>query len=195
MRWANQLSLGIVDVMGAGTVAACLTGFVWVIAIHNSQTTSEIATLKKSVRSAQQELRSLGIARDQQAAVLESRQAELTETGQLPPEAPVERYFQTLSTLATEHSLRIVRHNPLSPRAYPGMLEQRYAYDVTGSMPDLMRFLRSIEETAFWADVSYLKINRGNGAEDIAVHGRVAELTISLFSALPAETSSDEGGA
>ncbi len=195
MRFGSRLSLGIVDVFGAGVVAACLTGFVWLIAVHNSQTTMEVHRLEQSVRNAQRELRKLHAACDRQSAVLESHQAELAETGQLPAEAPVERYFQTLSAFASIHSLRVVRHNPLTPRSYPGMLEQRYAYDVTGSLPDFVRFLRSIEETAFWADVSYLKVDRGTGAEDVAARARVGELTISLFSALPPESSSGEGGA
>jgi len=194
MQWGNRLSLGIIDVLGAGAVMACLTGFVWSIAIHNSQTVTEISELQQAVRNSQRELRRLDAARDRQATVLASRQAELVETGQLPSEAPVDQYFQTLSVLASQHSLRVVRHNPLTPCAYPGMLEQRYAYEVAGSMPDLIRFLRSIEGTEFWADVSYLKLNRGRGAEDVAVGARVAELTISIFSALPVESASQEEG-
>ncbi|MGD2108922.1 MAG: hypothetical protein PVI86_05975 [Phycisphaerae bacterium] len=189
------LSLQLVDVLGAVLVAACLTGFVWVIAIYNNQTAAQIDELEQLVRDGRRELRRLGVARDRQDAVLRQRQAELSETGQLPTNAPVEQYFQALSTLASAHALRVARQNPLPARSYPGMLEQRYAYHVSGGLPDLLRFLKSIEQTDFWADVSYLALERGSGTEDSAVNARVAELTISLFSALPEPPPDPEGGA
>jgi len=93
------------------------------------------------------------------------------------------------------HGLRIVKHHPLSARQYPDLLEQRYAYEVTGSLPDLVEFLKSIENTDFWADVSHLKVDRGKRRKDAVSDERNAALTISLFSALTSQTPSDKGGA
>jgi hypothetical protein len=123
---------------------------------------------------------------------LKERQVELATSGQLPAQIPIEEYFQTLSRLAGRHHLRVVRHNPLGPRSYPGLLEQRYAYEVIGTMPDIARFFRAIEDAEFWADISYLKIDGGPPSADQGgepTDERDAILTISLFSAAPAEQS------
>ncbi len=60
-------------------------------------------------------------------------------------------------------------------------------------MPDITRFLRAVEETGFWADISYLKVEQGPGPPRGESTQRIASLTISLFSALPVEADSDEG--
>jgi hypothetical protein len=86
----------------------------------------------------------------------------------------------------------VVRHNPLGPRSYPGLLEQRYAYEVMGRVADLARFLRDVEDAEFWADISYLKIDGGPPSADQGGEPngeRDALLTISLFSAARAEES------
>jgi hypothetical protein len=87
----------------------------------------------------------------------------------------------------------VVRHNPLGPRSYPGLLEQRYAYEVIGTQPDLARFLRAIEDAEFWADISYLKIDGGKRQGGEPTDECDALLTISLFSAARAEGASESG--
>ena len=195
MRHYNRLSLGITDVLGGCVVAACLVGATWLTLVRNSQTTTEVDELKQLIHAARRDARSLRAAQEQQRATLARHQAELAKTGHLPLVSPIEEYFQTLSRLASKHHLRVVYHKPLTSRAYPGMLEQRYAYEVTGSTPDLVRFLKSIEQTDFWADVSYLKVDRGTVAGETATNARVAALTISLFSLLPSDAASNKGGA
>jgi hypothetical protein len=67
----------------------------------------------------------------------------------------------------------------------------RYAYEITGAMPDIARFFRAVEQTEFWADISFLKVDQGAGPLQAGSARRVASLTISLFSALPAEADPD----
>ncbi len=193
MSRSGKSVLHIIDALGGCTVAACVLGFVWLTMIRNDPTAARIEELTSSVQRARQDVRVLQAAKDRQRVVLTNRQAELATTGQLPAQAPVEEYFQTLSTIASQNRLRVIRHNPLTPRRYPGLLEQRYAYELTGSMPDLLRFLKWIEDSDFWADVSYLTVAGGTGPEDAPSNGRAAVLAISLFSALPSDTPSQSG--
>ncbi|MFQ5495959.1 MAG: hypothetical protein ACE5EX_11325, partial [Phycisphaerae bacterium] len=104
----------------------------------------------------------------------------------------VEAYFEALSAMAARHQLRVIRDHPLGPRHYPGLVEQRFLYEVTGATANLMRFLKDIESTSFWVDVSYLRIWSNEGAGNRAADKRKAVLTLSLFSAPPPEKNAGD---
>jgi Tfp pilus assembly protein PilO len=193
MSRSGRVPLLLLDVLGASTLAACLLTVAWLTLFHSDHAVGELRDLQQTINSAAQDLSSLRAAADRQRATLKERQAELATHGQLPAQVPVEEYFQNLSRLVAQHRLRVVRHNPLTPRSYPGLLEQRFAYEVMGTMPDLARFFRAIEEADFWADVSYLKIDGGPRQADAPTDERVASLTISIFSAPRADGGSGSG--
>jgi len=196
MTRPGKLPLLLLDAFGASLSAAGLLVAFWMTLFHNEHATTEIRDFTQMISSATQNLAALRLAGDGQRATLKERQAELATSGQLPAQIPIEEYFQTLSRLAGRHHLRVVRHNPLGARSYPGLLEQRYAYEVIGTQPDLARFLRAIEDAEFWADISYLKIDGGPSSADQggeATDERDAILTISLFSAARAEDASGNG--
>ncbi len=183
----------IVDVVGGGTVAAFVGVFVWLTLVQSDGTALEVSGLRHAVKAARQDLARTRATRDRLLTELASRQAELAKTGRLPDQAPVDEYFQTLSQLAASHALRVVSHQPRSSRSYPGLFEQRYAYQVTGSALDLVHFFRAIEGTEYWADVSHFKVDRGRGPAGASSGLRTADLTLSLFSALPTGPAQDSG--
>ena len=188
-----RFSLVIIDVAGGLVVTACALGTLWLTVIGNDDTAAETRRLKKSIDQARQALEQVREDRDEQDVLLVKIKAELEERGRLPEQTPIEDYFQTLGVLTAKHHLRVLRQNPLAPRQYPGLLEQRYAYILAGSTPDLAGFLRAIERTNFWADISYLSIeSRPDGGQD-GSSGRVAELTLSLFSAMPVDSATGKG--
>ena len=182
MNRQRHLSILLMDLTGAAVCAGLMSAFVWFAYFRGDRTVAEIRERSETIADARRDLAALHISLDQQRTILQQRQAELVAGGQLPDETPIEEYFQTLSRVASTHRLHVVRHNPISPRTYPGLLEQRYAYEVSGSMPDIARFLKAIEDAKFWADVSYLKIDAGSRQAGPASIERVASLTISVFS-------------
>jgi len=189
----RKCPLIVIDVVCGCTVAACLVGSFWLITVRSDDASARVLQLQQAVNTTSQELAAFRGARDKQRSILARRKAELAVTGQLPELPPTEHYFQTLSDLAEQHDLKVRRHQPVTPRFYPGLLEQRYAYELSGSLPDLVRFFRSVEGSEFWADISYLKVEGGQGGRNINNGERIASLTISLFSALPAEEKADTG--
>ena len=130
---------------------------------------------------------------DEQKALELRYQAELAAAGALPSQTPQETHLRELSGLAAQNHLSVVRQLPLSPREYPGVLEQRFAYEVTGTMPDLARFFKAVELSPSWTDISYLKMDQGKGTENTT--GRNALLTFSAFSmAISQPTATSQGG-
>ena len=101
MGMGGKAGLRAIDVIGGGLVAACLVGFVWTAAVHNKQTGVQIRELRAMTRAAHREAAAVEVALARQRLVLAERQKTLATTGQLPAEAPVEEYFQTLSKIAT----------------------------------------------------------------------------------------------
>jgi len=189
----GQQSVLVVDLLGSIAVAACVFGCFRIALDPRNDIKAEITALRRSAKAGNRDLAALRAVCDHQRALLYQRQAELAKTGRLPDETPIEQYFQTLSELASQHGLKVLGQHPVSPRRYPGLLEQRYGYDLNGSFPDIARFLRAVEETDFWADISYLKVEQGAGQPMGVSNERAAALTISLFSALPVEPRSESG--
>jgi len=182
------------DAIGLFTVAVCLTVTLWLILVRWDQTKQQADELRGILRNAEQDRQSLRAAQLQQVDLLTRRQRELDASGRLPQRPPLEAYFQELSALAARRGLTVIRHQPLTEHRYPGLVEHCYAYEVSGTYPSLARFLRDIEKADYWADVGYLKLDGGpllNTSEDAL---RVAQLTISLFSApAPAGKPGDDG--
>lgn len=185
LRHSGNWSLKIVDLIGGGTAAACVCGLVWLTILRSDPTSAEIQNLSRAVRTARLQLAALDAEQERQQNLFEDHQARLSTRGRLPDEAPVEDYFRALSRLATEHSLRVLRHSPLGSRSYPGLVEHRHTYEVAGSIPNLMLFLHGVESANYWADIGYLQIDASPSAHTEDLQMRVARLTFSLFSAPP----------
>lgn len=188
--------LRMVDILCGCIVAVCLSTLVWYTLIREDRTESEIQDITRRIHSIRRDTRRLRAEGQRYNAMLATYREELAETGQLPSETPIEEYFQTLSQLSSDHQLRVIKHQPLAPMEYNGLREQRYSYEVSGPFPKLVAFLKSIENTDFWADVSYLKLDavKGRPSEgaDKSAHS-TALLTISLFSAPQQEVPKVEG--
>lgn len=182
-----------VDLLGGSALALCVLAFGWLTMFRGDDVSANNADLTRAIQTAKQDLAGDRGVLDRQRVILADRRAELASGGRLPDHAPIERYFQTLSSLAAQHRLRVRSHHPVSPRHYSGLLELRYAYELSGSMPDITRFFRSVEGTEFWADISFLKLEQGPGLPREGSSRRIASLTISLFSALPVKPEEDEG--
>ncbi|UCE60105.1 MAG: hypothetical protein JSU63_22005 [Phycisphaerales bacterium] len=189
----RKLPLLAIDLTGGSAVACCLLALVWLITVRSDDVSADITQLRQSVQTASQDLAAFRSARDRQQAILTNREAQLSQMGHLPDRTPIERYFQTLSALASQHNLTVRRNQPVSPRRYPGLLEQRYSYELSGAMPDITQFFRSVEHTDYWADISYLKVESGHSSWGGIFGDRIASLTISLFSALPIDPVPDNG--
>ncbi len=189
MKRNNEVSLLLINLLGAGLCLALIAAFVWLTFFRGDQTAAVISELSEGIQVARRDLTEVRASLDETTAQLQRRRVELAAGGQLPDQTPIEEYFQMLSRIASQHRLRVVRHNPLSPRAYPGLLEQRYAYEINGSMPDIVRFLRAIEDARYWADVSHLRVSGGPQPNQGDARNRVASLTISVFSSSGAAAS------
>lgn len=173
----------MVDVVGGAVLAAALAGAAWSLLIDGAaisqQRESTVAALTETNRA----LKALQTGMERVRTELSTRQSELAATPPLPREPRVEEYFAAVSAAAGRHGLRLVRHQPLPFRVYPGLSEQRYALEVVGASPDLAAFLVEVEESGFAADVSYLQIQAASGSAGSGEGERVATLTFSVFAA------------
>lgn len=184
--------LRVVDAVGGMIVAACALGFVWTALLEKNPVRTEIAQLRQALSRARDEHHEWQAELERQEARLVDYRTQRARVGRLPAEVPIEAYFQQLSQLATRHNLHVLRQQPLASRTYPGLLEERYAYEVTGSLVDLVAFFESIEQAEFWADMSYLRLEQGAAGSSADSSDRIATLTLSLFAA-PAREGRPEG--
>jgi hypothetical protein len=172
---------------GAGAV--CVVGLafasVWLVFLRSESPASTIKILSGTVDTLRTDLGKLQLRRDEQAELLLDRRAELARIGTIPTHVALDEYFHTLAAKAAAFGLQVRGQQPLTPRVYPGVLEQRYTWKVAGSLSSVARFLRSVEESEMWADVSHLRVAAEHNSNPWATANRAAELTISLLTALP----------
>lgn len=174
---------GVVDVVGALSLGACILACAYFGFVKASESSGEVEELTSLSRAVAEDLLAARSASDRQRAVLANHQATLASERQLPLRAPLEEAIQSVSSLAEAHEVHVLRQNPLSSRRYPGLLEQRFALEVSGTMPNLAAFLKAVEAAETWADVAYLKIINADSSTTGDARQRVATLTLSLFSA------------
>jgi hypothetical protein len=189
-------SLLAIDVVGGAMTALLLGAGVWHLLPEQGSGMDDAGHLSTEMANAKNSLAGLRTALDGQKAMEARYQAELAAAGAMPSPTPQETHLRTLSGLAAKNQLSVVRQLPLSPREYPGLLEQRFAYEVSGTMPDLARFFKAVEQSPSWTDISYLKIDQGKGTESTT--NRNALLTFSVFSmarSQPAATGQDTNSA
>ena len=192
MRTKSDSTLMIIDAVGAFAALSCLSGFVWLTLIRTDVTGAELSASRRTMRMIQRDTAAMHNTIEAKTTSLAARREELVEKGSLPTIARTEDYFQFLSTTARRRNLRVLRHLPLSSRSYAGLLEQRYTFDVSGPTPNLLAFFTDIEQSEYWADVSYLRIQRGMD-QSIIGGDRNASLTISMYSNPPQPTDTGQG--
>jgi hypothetical protein len=175
-RW----SLLTIDATG-GAITSLLLGIAaWSFFSSNAGGQNSLHELTTTLANARDDLADLQSAIGAQRELATRYQAELAAVGAMPGQTPQETHLRTLSGLASENHLSVVRQFPLPPREYPGIMEQRFAYEVTGTMADLARFFKAVETSPDWADISYLKVEQGQSTE--STMDRNAVLTFSVFS-------------
>jgi len=195
MKRDGRLNLWMIDAAGAAAVATCLFAVIGMLAVGGRQGRSTSREWSRAIQQSQQNLAALKAACETQRRQLEEKQREWTKGGGLPPEAQQEAYFQRLSQAAGRLGLKVLRQQPLAARQYPGILERRFAYDVTGSTAAVLAFLREIESLDAWADVSFFRIEQGLDATPNGTKERLARLTVSLFASRPLEPAAASKGA
>lgn len=195
MKHRGFLEKIAVDLVGGCLVVGCVSAFIWLIVGKSDLVRIEIQRLSRDVAVSSQGLYQLRAEHQKQKAILQDREALQSRTGKLPDRAPTEGYFQRLSVLSAQHGLKVLQHHPLPPVEYPGLLEERFTYEVSGNWPDIVGFLQAIESMDAWADVAYFKVSRGGSTGGRETTERPVALTISMFSALPWPTPDGESGA
>jgi hypothetical protein len=185
MRWLARWNTLGVDIVAGGMVTVCALASLWFSILGEKRAPRILVELADSVEDARTQIRRVSTQLEQQRRLLAQRRDQLAQQGRLPDEAPIDEYFHILSRLAADCHLQVRGQSPLSPRTYPGLLEQRYSFEVAGTWPNVARFLKHVEQTEYWADVSYFKIEglRGGALPDADL--RSAQLTFSVFSAMP----------
>ncbi len=192
----DSLSLWALDAAGGALTLLLLALGAWSAWPQRSPGDQHPQNLTAALASAKNDLATLRSSLEQQKALQARYQSDLNAAGAMPDQSPQETHLQLLSGLAAQNHLSVVRQLPLSPREYPGLLEQRFAYEVTGTMPDLARFFKAVESSTSWTDISYVKVDQGKGVDNTGQ--RNALLTFSAFSMArqqpPAAAQPAQGG-
>ena len=175
-----------IDAAGALLLTLCLGGFLWLAFMSPDAAHAERAQLHRTLDDSRRSLAGIRALHDRQRALLNARRAELARQGRLPEQPPLEEYFAELSRLAAANGLKVQSQTPLEIRHYAGLTEHCFAYEIAGPAPAILRMLQAIEESAYWADVSYLRLEESRTVAGETPGTRVAALTISIFSSPPA---------
>lgn len=168
-----------IHIAGACILGICALCSVWLCLVRASETRKGTDELRTQIGNARTDMLSLQTARQKQEENLNRLKAQLGEKGVLPASSPVEAYLQDLANEAARFQLQVRSQRPLPGRTYPGLVEQRYHYEIEGEPLNVIRFFSLIESTNYWCDVSFFSLEGPGDTNKPAV----ASLTLSLFSA------------
>lgn len=183
----------LIDLCGGAGVVTLLAAALYFTLVEGQDAKTAFNNAAADVAARRRDLAGLQSVAARQRELLAEREKQLAQTGHVPPQTPTEEYFGHLSALATQHRLKILRHNPVPSQEYPGLREERFAFDVIGAFPDLIEFFRALEASSYWADVSYLRVSSVRQEGAAAEPAAIANLTVSLFST-PHEAAKSEPG-
>lgn len=182
MARMNRISIPLIDACFAVVCSASIALLVSITVFRDGTADAEVVRLRRGLAASRADQVALQRVFDDQEALLRERRDLIDHTGRLPDRAPVEAFFQTLSTLARANDLKVLQSAPHSTRVYSGLTEHRYSYELSGTLAKIARFLYEVEQTEYWADVGYLKIVPASPASAPQDRNRKALLTLSLFS-------------
>lgn len=192
-RSEKNKSLLAIDALGAAISLGMLALGAWTALKPQDELGTSTRDLSAELAELKSQVGGLRASLAQQERLAEETRRELAAEGPMPSHTPPEEYLQTLSTLAAENRLSVLRQAPLGPREYPGLIEQRFTYEVAGAMSDLARFFRAVETSPCWTDISHLRVEPVKDA--VGTAERTALLTFSVFStAKPQAPPTTQGG-
>jgi hypothetical protein len=195
MATSNRNSVLWIDVLGTLTTVSLAALAAWLTFFAGTGPRGEIAVLREKITGAERRMAGLRVELTAERDLVAARSKELEATGQLPQDPVIEEDLQALADLAQRNSVSVLRVAPLTRKEYPGLLEIRYAVDAAGTLPDITRFLRSIELAPFWADVSHMKIESQALPNGEGTPRRLAQLTLSLFASPEKAKDEKDSGA
>ena len=174
-------SLIIFDVAGAAVMIGVAALGVWCGLLHPQTTSQHLAGLQSKLTAARSSLRVAESAKRRQLSELAALQEDIKLRGALPSRSPVEADLRTIAEVARNNQMELAQVKPAATKEYPGITELKYLVEARSTYEDILGFLREFEQSAFWADITELKISgqarKANKNDTL----RSAEFVISLF--------------
>lgn len=173
----------IIHVGGALATLAVVVSVAWYAFADPETASGQLHQLSREVKELNEDLMRLHAVLDQQS----NRQRKLLEAaqrlGRLPSKSPIDRDLKKISALASANGVKLLEVAPTSTVRYPNVLELRYRVKAEGVYADQLGFLADFERSAFWADVTYLRLAQRTKDQDGSDPIRQSEITVSFFSA------------
>ena len=174
-------SLIIFDVAGAAVMIGVAALGVWCGLLHPQTTSQHLAGLQSKLTAARSSLRVAESAMRRQLSELAALQEDIKLRGALPSRSPVEADLRTIAEVARNNQMELAQVKPAAEKEYPGITELKYLVQARSTFEGVLGFLREFEQSAFWADITELKISgqarKANRNDTL----RSVEFVISLF--------------
>lgn len=189
-----------VDVLGFVVIAGCIAATIAILSDQSERRSQTIPDLLRVIDDTSIAIKRLEQQLENKQEEIGSLRKELYAPGHLPQATSMEQYIRELSELAAGHGVQVVLQKPLPSVTYPGLMEERLSYTVSGTGNAILRFLHDVEEADQWADVGYLNIRRQSPGRSVSAGANrkgdtnvTALLTFSLFSHRASDESSKTG--
>jgi len=166
----------LVDAIGACIVLGVLAAAAWFGVVESADARTVYTDRRVLMATSRETLSAIALSRSEQERTLAEHERVVAALGGSQGKTSNEAYLETVAALSKDYGVRVFQYQPMGERTYPGLREQLYSFHVGGSTENLWQLLRAIEDLDAWADVSYLKLQGGDGDGD-----RLAVLTISMF--------------
>jgi len=187
-RGNSRWSIWGVDLACGAIVALLACVALWLLITYVDRSGQELAGMRKELARVRQSLARYQVAESAVQAKIKKQTADVAQQGTLPDQFPIGSYYRDLTTMAIKAGVTVQSQVPLVAAEYPGLVEQRSQFEVSGSLQSILTFFEAIEQSSYWADIGYFSLTQGSRRGTSTLERR-AKFTISMFSA---NTSEDD---
>ncbi len=181
-RGNTQWSIWGVDLACGAMVALLACVAIWLIITYVDRSGQELTEIRKELARTRQSLARYQVAESAVQAKIKKQTADLAQQGTLPDQFPIGSYFRDLTSMAIKAGVTVQSQVPMVATEYPGLVEQRSQFEVSGSLQSILTFFEAIEQSSYWADIGYFSLAQGSSRGTSTLE-RHAKFTISMFSA------------
>lgn len=170
----------VLDLAGAALCLIALVVGAWFSFGRSNASGAQISVLRQDVGRLRSDVEGLQNTKTQMERDYSELLASAKTEGRLLEASSIESNLKHLTELIEDAGLMLTQVAPAGSDLSRNALRNRYVLTGAGRFPDMVRFFRSFEQSAFWADISHVKIVQSSPADD-AEMGDI-DLAVSFYS-------------
>jgi len=182
-----QRPILVIDVAGTLLTAGIVVSAAWFSIFKPDTATSKMRVVAGELAHMRADLAQLQSLLDRHTRQRATLQQEAADKGRLTERSPAQHNLAAITGMAKKNGVRVLRVDPVAEVLYPNIQELRYRLETAGTYADHLRFLDEFEQSTFWSDLTFLKIEQTRADMLAFKPVRHGDLVVSFYAGVARE--------